>query len=209
MIRPFSFRDIQPSHRQIAQLEGFRLIILEEVKKRVHWMSVFIFTVLLFACTGTNVAEAPTLEELRNGLYDVDLGFREQPFQMKNGIYFEYPLPDILMRMEFRLTDHIAYNPSGKYPNAAFAIYTLNGGGSGTFFILAVITRQNGAIIFLDSTGLGDRVIINSISVREEVISVDMVDHTEMDGLCCPTQQLVRKFRIQGDELMLISGENE
>jgi hypothetical protein len=50
-------------------------------------------------------------------------------------------------------------------------------------------------------TQLGDRVQINSLAVEGDEIVVEMVTHGPEDPMCCPTQQVVQTYALQGEEL--------
>ncbi|MGD8902000.1 MAG: hypothetical protein PVI67_00405, partial [Anaerolineae bacterium] len=54
-------------------------------------------------------------------------------------------------------------------------------------------------------TQLGDRVQINALFIQNGEIVVDMVTHGPDDPMCCPTQQVVQTFALQGEELIKAS----
>ncbi len=91
-------------------------------------------------------------------------------------------------------------NSDGK--KDAAVILTANGGGSGSFRELAVMVNQNGKPIYADSIPLGDRTIINSISIDSGIITVDMVGAGAEDPACCPTKHGIYSFRLL-DQMLL------
>jgi uncharacterized membrane protein len=56
---------------------------------------------------------------------------------------------------------------------------------------------------------LGDRVQINSVSIQDGEIAVDMVTHGPDDPMCCPTQQVVQTYALQGEELVLMTEQSD
>lgn len=79
--------------------------------------------------------------------------------------------------------------------NDAAVVLTTNYGGSGNFRELAVVMNQNGVFKHVVSTDLGDRVIVNEISIQDDRILLDMVVHGLDDGACCPTQPAQKIFQ--------------
>ncbi len=71
----------------------------------------------------------------------------------------------------------------------AAVIVTISGGGSGNFRELAIMENQEGSPINLTSVDLGDRVIINSITIESGIITLDMITQGPNDPSCCPTQK--------------------
>jgi hypothetical protein len=52
---------------------------------------------------------------------------------------------------------------------------------------------------------LGDRVKINSVSIANGKIVVDMVTAGPGDGPCCPTLHVVQTYQLQGAQLVKLS----
>ena len=87
----------------------------------------------------------------------------------------------------------------------AAALLAENSGGSGTFIYLAAVLNRNGYPNNEATTLLGDRVQINSLSIEEGEIVVDMITHGPDDPLCCPAQQVVQTYELRDGELVLTS----
>src|SRR3989344_8216185 len=66
-----------------------------------------------------------------------------------------------------------------------------NAGGTGFFRTLAVFLGNDPSLLPASSLFLGDRIGINSLYVRDGIISVDMIDHTSSDPACCPTLKII------------------
>ncbi len=52
------------------------------------------------------------------------------------------------------------------------------------------------------TTSLGDRAQINSVTIENNEIVVDMITHGPDDPMCCPTQQTVQTYTLEGDQLV-------
>ena len=86
----------------------------------------------------------------------------------------------------------------------AIVILYSEGGGSGFFYELAVIINENGSPYHLTSKYLGDRVRINSLSVKEDIITLDVITHDTGDAACCPTLHRTFQYKLFEDELLEI-----
>jgi heat shock protein HslJ len=69
------------------------------------------------------------------------------------------------------------------------------------------MVSRDGQPVSVASTMLGDRVQINAIAVENNQIVVDMVQAGPDDPMCCPTQQVIKTFELQGDQLVEISSQ--
>jgi hypothetical protein len=88
-------------------------------------------------------------------------------------------------------------------PDAAVILAT-NSGGSGVFVDLAAVVNDKGTPKHIASAALGDRVQIKSISINAGEIIVALVKQGPNDPLCCPSQPLTLKFKLQSDKLISI-----
>jgi len=82
-----------------------------------------------------------------------------------------------------------------------------SGGGSGTWRELTVLKNEMGHPLFITSKDLGDRTIINSLTIDSGVITIDMTVHGPGDAMCCPTLKKVAKYKLAGTELVEIIDE--
>lgn len=125
---------------------------------------------------------------------------------LANGEWKEPAAPGSATQIKVQLTDKIAYGQLNDQPTAA-AVLVTDPGGSGTFYDLALVINRGGKAVNLATTNLGDRVKINSVSIENNQILVDMITHATNDPLCCPTQDVVKRFTLEGDKLVQLSGE--
>jgi hypothetical protein len=77
-------------------------------------------------------------------------------------------------------------------------IIRINAGGSGIFVYLIVL--RNGK--FVDVKSLGDRVIINSVSIKNRNIILDMLIHGPNDPMATPTEKVIFKYRLINNRLV-------
>lgn len=74
-------------------------------------------------------------------------------------------------------------------------------GGSGTFMTLAAVLSDQGIPRYQAGTSLGDRVKVESVSIKDGLILLTLVGHGPNDPMCCPTQKVTRNFRLEGNKL--------
>ena len=60
---------------------------------------------------------------------------------------------------------------------------------------------SDGELVDIANMNLGDRVQINSLAIEDGKIVVDIVTHGADDPMCCPTQEVVKRYELQ-DELV-------
>lgn len=125
---------------------------------------------------------------------------------LENGRFSEPIAPGSATEIKVQVTRHLAYGELNGQPAAAIVLVS-DPGGSGTFYDLYMMVSQNDQPVSLASTMLGDRVQINSIAVEDNQIVVDMVQAGPDDPLCCPSQQVIKTFELQGDQLVEISSQ--
>jgi hypothetical protein len=70
-------------------------------------------------------------------------------------------------------------------------------GGSGTFYDLAVVVDRDGEPVNVATTFLGDRLIINGLNLDGDEIVVDMITSGPNDPLCCPSQQVIKRYKLE------------
>jgi hypothetical protein len=83
----------------------------------------------------------------------------------------------------------------------AVAVIGESGGGSGNFEGLVAVVNNNGTIKNSEMFPLGDRVKINSLVVKDQVIIVDMITQGPDDPMCCPSQHQVLRLKLAGSQL--------
>ena len=124
---------------------------------------------------------------------------------LTDGEYREQAAPGSATETVVTITEFIAHGQLNGQDAAAVVLVT-DPGGSGTFYDLAVVVEQDGAPVNVATTLLGDRVQVKAVSVVGNEIIVEMVTHGPDDPMCCPTQDVVQTYALEGQELVKTSG---
>jgi len=151
----------------------------------------------------TSLTAGPlNLVTLRNTAYQVGIN-EPVTATLTNGQYL-----DPTNSLTINLGDLIAYGDlTGNGQDEAVVFLVTNYGGTGQFYDLVVMTNQNNAPAQLASIPLGDRVQIHSISVKNSLIVVDMVEAGPNDAACCPTQEVFKVFGLKDNQLVELASQ--
>lgn len=148
---------------------------------------------------------APTPEELANATYS---GIEEGPVTLTAGRWEGEPFaeegasfPLVWMARGF----YLAGDLNGDGGDEAVVLLWQSSGGSGTFNYLAVADRKNGKIRILDTADIGDRVQLRGGRIEDGLVVLDVVQHSQDDGACCPSDLAARSWSLAGGQL--IEGE--
>lgn len=144
--------------------------------------------------------DAETMDILSNLAYS-NTALLTDTIQLVNGVYTTTVVPDGATVASVELTDIAAAGELNGQPSYA-VILVSNGGGSGMFYDLAVVAEVEGAWTNVATTGLGDRVSINSLAIENNQVVVDMVTQGPDDPMCCPSQQVVVAYELQDGALV-------
>ncbi len=87
----------------------------------------------------------------------------------------------------------------------AAVVLVSSGGGSGSFYQLAVVAASSDGLVNVATAPLGDRVKIISFTVEDGAVAVNMLTQGPDDPMCCPSNEVLRIYRLDGDELLLAS----
>lgn len=122
-----------------------------------------------------------------------------------NGVYTESVAPESAGAIEVQLLPApIAYGVVNDQ-DAAAVLIAENGGGSGVFTNLALIVAQAGAPEHIAGAPLGDRVAVQSLTIADNQITVEMLTARPNDPLCCPSLPVTQVYELQDDTLVLVS----
>lgn len=87
----------------------------------------------------------------------------------------------------------------------AVVILRCSGGGSGTFYEVAVMSNENGKPRYLTGELLGDRIKVSAVKILQDgSILLDMIVHGPDDPQCCPTVRKVQHYKILEGKLQII-----
>jgi hypothetical protein len=156
--------------------------------------------------SGTSTAGLE-MEALRNAQY-TDETVPGGTVQLANGKYSEPAAPGSASMITVIMTPWVAYGQLNGQDSAA-VILVSDGGGSGSFYTLHAMQAQNGKPVEVASTQLGDRVQIKCLSIKDNQTVVDMVQAGPNDPMCCPTQEVVNTYALEGNQLKLVSSTVE
>jgi len=173
------------------------------VKRTFGTLGFLLVLALALAACGPAKSDVLTPEGLQNAEYQTEWT-ETGTVKLENGEYRAPAAPGSASEIVIGLTDQMAFGELDGQPAAAVILFS-SGGGSGTFLELHVMVERQGEPYDLAWTYLGDRVQINSLTIKDDQIAVDMVTHGPDDPLCCPTQQVVQTYALQGEELVLTS----
>jgi len=144
-----------------------------------------------------------TEDSLKNAeYYSLYLG---KKIKLTDGLYSEAPEPGMAEHCEVQYYGKISFgdlNNDGKDDAAVILDGTC--GGSGDFRELAIVINQNGNPYYLTSKDLGDRVLINYLTIDAGTITLDMLIQGPNDGMCCPTLHKIYKYKLSENELIEI-----
>ncbi|MCO6450613.1 MAG: META domain-containing protein [Caldilineales bacterium] len=149
---------------------------------------------------------ALAMESLANATYQSELTATGAA-TLTGGAYREPAAEGSASEIMVTLTDHIGLGELNGTPSAAVVLAS-SGGGSGTFYNLAVVQEVDGQPQNVASVQLGDRVQVNSVAIENNQILIDMVTQGPEDPMCCPTQHVVQTYELQDGGLVLVSTEN-
>jgi hypothetical protein len=143
-------------------------------------------------------------KELENAEYS-SLSMYKGRVKLSRGLYRVKAAKGSAKETMVALTNNIAFGKAGNREGSA-AILVTNMGGSGFFYDLAFVVKENGKQRNIATTALGDRVKIKSLSIENGNIIVHMFKHNKKDPICCPTEDVTQKYTLQGNKLVQISG---
>ena len=145
-----------------------------------------------------------TVDVLRNATYTSEFVKAGQA-QLQDGVYEEPVAPDSASKNTLMLSEHIAFGDvNADTLDDAAVVLVASGGGSGSFYTLAIVINSLGNPFHFHSAALGDRIQIDSVEIEDYIITVRMVAHGEGDAMCCPTQAEVRRYNLGFGVLRLL-----
>jgi len=118
-----------------------------------------------------------------------------------DGVFRESAAPGSTAELVVRLSGRPAFGTiDGK--DMGVVILVTQAGGTGSFYDLALLNRAANGWANSDMVQLGDRVAIQDLAIRNNVVVVTMATHGPQDPLCCPTLRVERRFAVQGGKLV-------
>ena len=89
-----------------------------------------------------------------------------------------------------------------KQPDAA-AMLEESSEGSGHFYYLFVLLNKGGKLVQIEHPEwLGDRSVIQRVTINRGVLAVRFITHKDTDPACCPTRQVENRYRVVNGKLV-------
>lgn len=142
-------------------------------------------------------------EMLKNSSYRVPSGYNEDVTLVDGEFRREDPTNALYTRL---LDDKIAYGDiDGDGLEDAAIILVSNTGGSGNFVDLLAVSGAGGIAQSIGAAFLGDRVAVQSITIVDQQVIVNMITQGPNDPSCCPTLNVTATYELQDGELKNIN----
>jgi hypothetical protein len=119
---------------------------------------------------------------------------------LTKGRYVEPAEPGSASLVVIQLSDKGAKGPVDSREIAAAVLIT-SGGGSGTFYDLALLIWGSDGWKHMDTAPLGDRVKVHSVSLVGREINVNLTEQGPDDPMCCPTLRRTKHYLVQDGRL--------
>ena len=152
----------------------------------------------------TVFAPSLTAEQLKNAQYQLGSRDDHAVVQLTDGKYQQGTDASTFDFAYVALTQFISFGDlTGDGVNEAAVVFLENYGGTGNFGFLAIYTNVNGLPVFLYSTIIDDRPMINEISIENGEVYLDAIVHGFEDGGCCPTLPTTRRYALVNNQLRI------
>ncbi len=162
---------------------------------------------LVFQVDPYSLSASFTREELANTSYLNEFA-KAGIVQLMDGVYREPVAEDSATELVVMLTHHAVFGDvAGDEVEDAVVVLVSQPGGSGSFYDLAVVRKQDDALTNLARIQLGDRVQIKSLDIENGEIIVVMLAQGPDDPMCCPTQTVSNHYVLESGELVLTQSE--
>lgn len=146
-----------------------------------------------------------SLEDLQNAAYPLDYA-SSGTAQLVNGVFREQAAPGSATETIIQFSDFVVFDDL-QSPPAAAAILISDPGGSGTFYELALVGTQAGKPVVLGTAFLGDRIVVKSLQLADDLIVVEMTTQGPNDPMASPSQEVRSTYALQEGELVLTDRE--
>ena len=161
-------------------------------------VALVLVTAVLVNCTQGNT-EPLSRAKLANASYQIEWG-GDGVVQLSDGEYH-----NVEEGVRVTLTDLIAIGDlNGDGVDDAAALLVVSPGGSGVFRYAAVAINRDGEPDNVACLMIGDRVDVKVFRIENSEIVAEMIAHGPDDPMCCPTQSVVRRYRLEGDVLRMV-----
>ena len=141
-----------------------------------------------------------------SGIYEKEIILNEGRWEGKPFIAGGASRPRIGLVEDFSFSGDL--NGSGEEEQVVFLWE--NSGGSGSRIYLSILSSDNGNLVNLSTTLIGDRVQLRSGQIKNKKIELNVIQHQSAEPACCPSQKatliLSQKGTTINQEKMLLAG---
>ncbi len=124
---------------------------------------------------------------------------------LSRGEYREPAAPDSASEIMVKLSDKKVFGMINGRQSGAVVLIT-DPGGSGTFYDLALLSKEAEGWVNRDIAFLGDRVKVHTIEIKNNEIVVSITTHGPGEPMCCPTLEVKKRFAVQEGRLVPAAG---
>ena len=156
--------------------------------------------------TSTAATASLTIDQIKNAQYQLGTRDDHAVVKLADGKYQQGTDTTAADYASIVLADSVAFGDlNGDGVNEGAAIVFENYGGTGEFAMLTIYSNVNGLPVFLTSVLLGDRPMINSISIDGGEVFLDATIQGTNDPSCCPTLQTTRRYILDKNKLQMLN----
>lgn len=142
---------------------------------------------------------------LMNRPYYILMG--DETVMLQNGSYKREPSLIDSYYLQVALDKVNIGDLNGDDINDAAVILYSSSRGSGAFYQITVLLGKAESFTRAGSILLGDRIKVNSLVIKNGIVTLDMLSHKENDPSCCPSQKIIKRFKLDGNKLAEINND--
>lgn len=147
---------------------------------------------------------ALTVDMIRNAQYQPGASDNHTVVQLVDGQFVRGADPAAVDYVSVYVSDIIALGDiDGDEVDEAAAVVFENFGGTGNFAMLTLYKNDKGLPLFVTSTMIDDRPIINELAFQDNEIFLDATVHGIQDPACCAALPSTRRFALVNNRLRL------
>jgi heat shock protein HslJ len=153
----------------------------------------------------TTARDALSAEALRNATYQSEEFSGAETATLTEGLYIGEPFEaGAASHPRLTLMPLVVFGDvTGDGVEDAVTVITYNGGGSGTFYYLALVVDQDGTPTNIaTSSSIGDRIGLKGLGIDNGQIVVNLITQGSGDAACCSTLEAVATFQLQDDQFV-------
>ena len=143
-----------------------------------------------------NISESKLESLAKNFAYVLGSGPK---YTLKDGLYEEGKSIEDYVRI--RLDSLAIGDLNGDGLKEIAVVLASNFGGSGHFYMLTVLLNKVDGQKQTDNLELGDRVVIQSLTISQGKISIEMLTHGPDDPMSSPSLRVKLGYRLDGEAL--------